>query len=70
MKGEKQEIFQHTILQGGFGQPQGSANDMWNKMTQTIRKVTKETLGESRGFEPRGKESYGGGMKVSRVKLE
>jgi len=29
---------------------------MWEKMTHEIRKVAKETLGESRGFGPRGKE--------------
>ncbi|KAH1209339.1 LINE-1 retrotransposable element ORF2 protein [Glycine max] len=31
---------------------------MWNKMSQEIIKVAKETLGESRGFGPRGKESW------------
>jgi len=58
LKGEKQRIFQLKILEGGFSQAQGSANDMWDKMAQYIRKVAKETLGESRGFGPRGKESW------------
>ncbi|KAL5142307.1 LINE-1 reverse transcriptase [Glycine soja] len=31
---------------------------MWNKTSQEIIKVAKETLGESRGFGPRGKESW------------
>lgn len=42
----------------GFGQPQGSANDIWNKMTINSGKATKETLGESKGFGPTGKESW------------
>ncbi|KAL5186030.1 Craniofacial development protein 2 [Glycine soja] len=58
LKGEKQEIFQQKIWEGWCGQSQGSANDMWNKMSQEIIKVAKETLGESRGFGPRGKESW------------
>ncbi|KAL5190235.1 LINE-1 retrotransposable element ORF2 protein [Glycine soja] len=58
LKGEKQEIFQQKIWEGWCGQSQGSANDMWNKMSQEIIKVAKETLGESRGLGPRGKESW------------
>ncbi|KAL5128566.1 Craniofacial development protein 2 [Glycine soja] len=58
LKGEKQGIFQQKIWEGWCGQSQGSANDMWNKMSQEIIKVAKETLGESRGFGPRGKESW------------
>ena len=45
------------IEEGWFEQSQESANDMWNKMAQEIRKVAKETLGESIGFGPRSKES-------------
>ncbi|KAL5187393.1 Craniofacial development protein 2 [Glycine soja] len=51
LKGEKQGIFQQKIWEGWCGQSQGSANDMWNKMSQEIIKVAKETLvllGESR----------------------
>jgi len=58
LKGEKQRIFQHKILEGGFTQPHGSANYMWERMGHEIKKVAKETLGESRGFGPRGKESW------------
>ncbi|KAL5146330.1 Craniofacial development protein 2 [Glycine soja] len=58
LKREKQGIFQQKIWEGWCGQSQGSANDMWNKMSQEIIKVAKETLGESRGFGPRGKESW------------
>ena len=58
LKGDKQRIFQHKILEGGFRQPHGSANDMWERMAHEIKKVAKETLGESRGFGPRGKESW------------
>ncbi|KAH1232354.1 Craniofacial development protein 2 [Glycine max] len=58
LKGEKQGIFQQKIWEGWCGQSQGSANDMWNKMSQEIIKVAKETLDESRGFGPRGKESW------------
>ncbi|RZB60259.1 LINE-1 retrotransposable element ORF2 protein [Glycine soja] len=58
LKGEKQGIFQQKIWEGWCGQSLGSANDMWNKMSQEIIKVAKETLGESRGFGPRGKESW------------
>ncbi|KAL5141766.1 Metal tolerance protein 6 [Glycine soja] len=58
MDGEKQGIFQQKIWEGWCGQSQGSANDMWNKMSQEIIKVAKKTLGESRGFGPRGKESW------------
>jgi len=57
-KGEKQRIFQHKILEGGFRQPHRSANDMWERMAHEIKKVTKEMLGESRGFGPRGNESW------------
>ncbi|KAH1266916.1 UPF0183 protein [Glycine max] len=57
-EGEKQGIFQQKIWEGWCGQSQGSANDMWNKTSQEIIKVAKETLGESRGFGPRGKESW------------
>lgn len=56
LKGETRN-FQHKILEGGFGQPQGITNDMWNKMTLEIRKVAKDILGELRGFGSRGKES-------------
>ena len=31
---------------------------MWERMAHEIKKVAKETLGESRGFGPRGKESW------------
>jgi len=31
---------------------------MWDKMAHEIKKVDKATLGESRGFGPRGKESW------------
>ncbi|RZB81212.1 LINE-1 retrotransposable element ORF2 protein isoform B [Glycine soja] len=58
LKGEKQGIFQQKIWEGWCGQSQGSANDMWNKTSQEIIKVAKETLGECRGFGPRGKESW------------
>ncbi|KAL5154345.1 Craniofacial development protein 2 [Glycine soja] len=58
LKGEKQGIFQQKIWEGWCGQSQGSANDMWNKTSQEIIKVAKETLGESRSFGPRGKESW------------
>ncbi|KAH1225701.1 Craniofacial development protein 2 [Glycine max] len=58
LKGEKQGIFQQKIWEGWCGQSQGSENDMWNKTSQEIIKVAKETLGESRGFGPRGKESW------------
>jgi len=58
LKGDKQRIFQHKILEGGFRQPHGRANDMWERMAHEIKKVAKETLGESRGFGPRGKESW------------
>ncbi|KAL5155233.1 LINE-1 retrotransposable element ORF2 protein [Glycine soja] len=58
LKGEKQGIFQQKIWEGWCGQSQGSANDMWNKTSQEIIKVAKETLGESRGFGPRGKELW------------
>ncbi|KAL5139739.1 LINE-1 retrotransposable element ORF2 protein [Glycine soja] len=58
LKGEKQGIFQQKIWEGWCGQSQGSANDMWNKTSQEIIKVAKETLDESRGFGPRGKESW------------
>ncbi|KAH1261328.1 Craniofacial development protein 2 [Glycine max] len=43
LKGEKQGIFQQKIWEGWCGQSQGSANDMWNKMSQEIIKVAKET---------------------------
>jgi hypothetical protein len=44
---------------------------MWGKMTHEIKKVEKETLGESRGFRPRGKESWwwNDGVKV-KVKVK
>lgn len=38
-------------------------------MAQKIRKVTKKKLGESRGFVPRGKESWWWD-EVCKVKLE
>lgn len=38
LKGEKYTIFEHKILEGNFGQPQRSANHMWDKMTYVIRK--------------------------------
>lgn len=36
----------------------GSTNTMWDRMAEGIRKVAKETLGESRGFGPKDKESW------------
>ncbi|KAH1190658.1 Craniofacial development protein 2 [Glycine max] len=71
LKGEKQGIFQQKIWEGWCGQSQGSANDMWNKTFQEIIKVAKETLGESRGFGPRGKESWWWNESVqSKVKVK
>lgn len=32
LKGEKQQIFQHKVLEGGLWEPQESANVMWGKM--------------------------------------
>jgi len=58
LKGVKQRIFQHKILEGGIRQSHGSANDMWERMAYEIKKVAKETLGVSRGFGPTGKESW------------
>jgi len=58
LKGEKERIFQHRILEGGFRQPCGSANDKWERMAHEIKKVAKETLGESQDFGRRGKESW------------
>jgi len=58
LKGVKQRIFQHKMLEGGFRKPHGSANDMWERISHEIRKVEKETLGVSRGFGPRGKDSW------------
>ncbi|KAM7489846.1 hypothetical protein LguiB_027330 [Lonicera macranthoides] len=58
LKGEKQRIFQHKVLEGGFWEANGSANDMWDKAAEGIRKIAKETLGESRGCGPRDKESW------------
>lgn len=45
------------MLEREFEQPQGSVNDMWNKMAQEIRKLAKEALVESKGSGPRDKES-------------
>jgi hypothetical protein len=50
--------FPKPYFRGGFGQAQGSANDKWDKITQDIRKVAKEKLGESRSFELRGKNPW------------
>lgn len=57
LKDEKQGSFQHKILNGGFGPPQRSVNDMWNKMAKEIGNVISEMLGELRGCEPKAKES-------------
>jgi len=38
-------------------QPQGSTNDIWDKMAHKIKNVAKKTLRESRGFGPKGNES-------------
>ncbi|KAL5141886.1 hypothetical protein HKD37_09G025150 [Glycine soja] len=35
LKGEKQGIFQQKIWEGWCGQSQGSANDMWNKISKS-----------------------------------
>jgi hypothetical protein len=51
VKDENKKIFQQEILEGGFMLPQGNANDMWDKIANEIKKVAKETLGQSRGFE-------------------
>ena len=37
---------------------QGYANIIWDKMANGIRKVAKEVLDESRGFDPENKESW------------
>ncbi len=38
--------------------PQGSANDMWDKMAHRIKQVAKAMLGESRSFGPMGMEYW------------
>lgn len=58
MNGEKQGNFQHDNLDGGFGKPQGSESDMWNKMEKEIRKVSKDTSGEPRDFRFKDKKSW------------
>ena len=45
------------MLKGGFRQPHGSANDMWERMAHEIKRVAKEMLEVSRGFGPMGKDS-------------
>lgn len=42
----------------GFGQPQGTASDILNKMAWEIRKVAKETLEKSRVFGFMGKQLW------------
>ena len=37
---------------------QGCANIMWEEMTNGIRKVAKEVLGESKDSDPKDKESW------------
>lgn len=45
-------------MEGGFGQPHGSVNDMWNKMVLEIRKVDRDMLGWLRCFGHTVKESW------------
>nr|KYP34423.1 Retrovirus-related Pol polyprotein LINE-1 [Cajanus cajan] len=58
LKGDDQGRFLRKALEEGSWDKQGNANEMWEGMAKVIRRIAKETLGESRGFGPRGKESW------------
>lgn len=49
----------------------GSATNIWNNMAQEIRKVVKDTFGESKDFGPRVKESWWWNENIiSKVRVE
>lgn len=52
MKSEKHKSFQRGVLEA-----HGSADNRQNEMNKWIRMVTKESLGESKGFGPQDKDS-------------
>jgi len=58
LKGEKQVIFRSKLMEENVWETQESANLMWEGMANGIRKVAKAVLGESKGFGPKGKESW------------
>lgn len=57
LKSEKQRSFPHKVWEDGLWEAKGSENVMRDKIVTGIRKVAKVTLGESRAFVPRNKES-------------
>lgn len=45
--------FRRGFWRKGLRSAQDSVNDMWDGMSEGIRKVAKETFDESRGFKPK-----------------
>ena len=71
LKGEPQKSFQREMLEKEVWEVQGDANYMWNTIAEEIRNVATKTLGISRGFGPKGKESWWWGENVQdKIKIK
>lgn len=58
MKGDKQLALRERVLEEDVWAVNESANIMWDKVAECIRRVGKEVLGESKGGAPAQKEAW------------
>ncbi|MDL1135817.1 hypothetical protein PS057_20960 [Yersinia pestis] len=58
LKGDKQLALRERVLEEDVWATDESANNMWDKVAECIRRVGKEVLGESKGGAPVQKEAW------------
>ncbi|CAL5375401.1 unnamed protein product [Camellia sinensis] len=58
LKGDKLEIFKNRMDKEGTWDLEGDANTMWNSMTNYMRRISREVLGESKGTGPSSRETW------------
>ena len=56
LKGERATLFKGKVIEEGDWKFEGETTAMWKQMTNCIRKIAKEVLGE-----PKGKRNYNKG---------
>ena len=49
MKGEKVEMFKEKMLKEATCDLEDETNILWNKMSECVKRIANEILGESRG---------------------
>ena len=58
LKGERATLFKDKVIDKGEWNFEGETTAMWNQMTDCIRKVAKDVLGELKGKRNYNKEAW------------